>query len=53
MTNEPPRINVRGVPAYIWDALHIEAVRRHTPIGALLTEALRAWLEANTGGAEK
>ena len=44
------RVNahVRGLPADLWQAIRLEAVKRRRTLGNIVTEALRLWLEANS-----
>lgn len=37
-------VNVRGVDEHLWRELRAAAVRRNTPLGALLNDIVRQWL---------
>ena len=37
--------HIRGIPADLWQAARVAAVRREVTLGAIITEALRKWLD--------
>lgn len=43
------RLEIRGVSAPVWRQIRAEAVRRNVPVGQLVTEILRAWLDQQQG----
>ena len=45
MTDRPAPLMIRGVDPNLWHEVRVEAVKRKLPVGALLNEILRAWLE--------
>ena len=41
-----PRITIRGVAPMTWRRLRAEATKRGLPVGVLLNEIVRKWLES-------
>ena len=37
--------HIRGIPADLWQRAKLVAVRREITLGAVITEALREWLD--------
>ena len=45
--------HIRGIPADLWQAAKVAAVRRGDPLGAVITEALREWLDRQPKEADR
>ena len=49
MRSGPKPIFLRGVSEALWQAIRIEALRRNVPVGQLVSDILRAWLDQQRG----
>ena len=45
-------VYIRNVDRAVWQAVRIEALKRRVPVGQLVTEILRAWLDQRQGREE-
>ena len=53
MRSGPKPIFLRGVSEALWQSIRIEALKRRAPVGQLVSEILRAWLDQRQGKEER
>lgn len=51
-TTDRVNAHVRGIPADLWTAVKMEAIRRNRTVGAIVADALRAYLPKPAPGSK-